>query len=55
MDDISSWDKAAWLPVLKESINVKVTVVFQDPLEKGLRAVLNFGHTIGHAWRAAGG
>ena len=49
MDDISSWDKAAWLPVLKESINVKVTVVAQDPLEKGLRAVLNFGHTIGHA------
>lgn len=38
-----------WLDMLKPSIEVKVKVVEEDPLEKGLRAVLNFGHTIGHA------
>ena len=31
------------------SAHVKCEVVRQDPKEKGLRKVLNFGHTIGHA------
>ncbi len=31
------------------SIEIKNEVVTQDPLEKGLRKILNFGHTIGHA------
>ena len=34
---------------LRASIAVKVRVVQEDPLEKGLRAILNFGHTVGHA------
>ncbi|MCC6460023.1 MAG: 3-dehydroquinate synthase [Saprospiraceae bacterium] len=38
-----------WLEVLRASIAVKVRVVTEDPLEKGIRALLNFGHTIGHA------
>ena len=38
-----------WLELLRASIAVKVRVVAEDPLEKGLRALLNFGHTIGHA------
>lgn len=33
----------------------KVEVVRQDPLEQGLRAILNFGHTAGHAIEAASG
>ena len=32
-----------------ESINIKKDVVSQDPREGGLRKILNFGHTIGHA------
>lgn len=40
-------------PVLEEmvlrSIQIKQAVVEEDPKEKGLRAILNFGHTIGHA------
>ena len=28
---------------------IKLSIVAQDPTEKGLRKVLNFGHTIGHA------
>src|SRR5690606_25755093 len=28
---------------------IKNEVVLQDPTEKGLRKILNFGHTLGHA------
>ena len=38
-----------WFDILLASISVKVRVVQEDPFEKGLRAILNFGHTIGHA------
>lgn len=40
---------ADWFDLLRASIAVKIRVVTEDPLEKGLRALLNFGHTIGHA------
>lgn len=35
--------------IIYRSIEIKNEVVNQDPLEKGLRKILNFGHTIGHA------
>ncbi len=35
--------------VVTRSINVKRVVVQEDPFEKGRRAVLNLGHTFGHA------
>jgi 3-dehydroquinate synthase len=35
--------------LIMESIVIKEQVVAQDPLEKGLRKSLNFGHTLGHA------
>ncbi|MBK7408578.1 MAG: 3-dehydroquinate synthase [Saprospirales bacterium] len=38
------WDK-----ILPRAIMVKKRIVEADPLEKGLRQVLNFGHTVGHA------
>jgi len=41
--------ESSWLETLRASIAVKVRIVQEDPLEKGLRAILNFGHTIGHA------
>lgn len=34
---------------IHRSVEIKHEVVTQDPLEKGLRKILNFGHTIGHA------
>ncbi len=37
----------AW--ILERAIRVKVRVVEEDPLERGRRAVLNLGHTFGHA------
>ena len=38
---------------LQASIQIKENVVSQDPREAGLRKVLNFGHTIGHAIESA--
>ena len=34
---------------LQASIQIKENVVSQDPHEAGLRKILNFGHTVGHA------
>ena len=38
-----------WTNVVTDSIRIKNKVVTQDPYEAGLRKILNFGHTIGHA------
>ncbi|MGC9349437.1 MAG: 3-dehydroquinate synthase [Anaerolineae bacterium] len=35
--------------LLARSIEVKIKVVEDDPFEEGRRAILNFGHTVGHA------
>lgn len=35
--------------VIERSLRIKKAVVEQDPTEQGLRRVLNFGHTVGHA------
>ena len=35
--------------LIRDSVVIKNEVVKQDPTEKGLRKVLNFGHTLGHA------
>jgi 3-dehydroquinate synthase len=34
---------------VKEAVSLKVDIVLKDPWESGLRKVLNFGHSIGHA------
>ena len=38
-----------WTKVVTDSIKIKTKVVTEDPKEGGLRKILNFGHTIGHA------
>lgn len=35
--------------VVKRAIAVKIKVIEDDPYEKGFRAALNLGHTVGHA------
>jgi 3-dehydroquinate synthase len=42
-------DDGTALQLVQRSIEIKVKVVRQDERESGLRKVLNFGHTIGHA------
>ncbi len=45
-------DKAALAQAVKRSCEIKAWVVGQDEREQGLRAILNFGHTFGHAIEA---
>ena len=47
--DITSPDADTLLPLLQYSVGIKQRIVEQDPQEKGLRKVLNLGHTVGHA------
>ena len=42
-------DERALTGLIAESVRIKASVVAQDERESGLRKVLNFGHTIGHA------
>ncbi|HUK33676.1 MAG TPA: 3-dehydroquinate synthase [Vicinamibacterales bacterium] len=42
----------ALTPIIAESCRIKATVVAQDEKESGLRRILNFGHTAGHAIEA---
>ncbi len=39
--------------IIRRSLDIKRDVVEKDPTEKGLRRVLNFGHTLGHAIEGA--
>lgn len=38
-----------WQQLVNHSVSIKSKVVEEDPKEKGLRKILNFGHTVGHA------
>jgi len=44
-----------WDEVISRAMAVKIAVIEQDPYEKGQRAVLNLGHTVGHAVELASG
>jgi 3-dehydroquinate synthase len=43
------WVKANLEDVVKHAMAVKIQVIEEDPYEKGDRAKLNLGHTVGHA------
>ena len=43
------WQQHNWSEIIEHSVRVKSTVVAQDFKEGGLRKILNFGHTVGHA------
>jgi shikimate kinase/3-dehydroquinate synthase len=43
------------LPIVRRAIEAKVRVVRDDERERGPRALLNLGHTVGHALEAHGG
>ena len=38
-----------WQRLVAHSVKIKGAVTRKDPKEKGLRKILNFGHSIGHA------
>jgi 3-dehydroquinate synthase len=43
------FDQLPWEELIRHSVVFKATVTVEDPYEKGLRKILNTGHTIGHA------
>ncbi len=43
------FEEQNWPDLIAHSVEIKKKVVTEDPTEKGLRKILNFGHTIGHA------
>ncbi len=49
LDALLRRDRTALAHAVKRSCEIKALVVGQDERESGLRAVLNFGHTFGHA------
>lgn len=52
MDAVLAREPAALAHVVRRSCEIKAWVVGQDEREAGLRAILNFGHTFGHAIEA---
>ena len=52
VDALVARDKAALAHAVRRSCEIKAAVVGQDERESGLRAILNFGHTFGHAIEA---
>jgi 3-dehydroquinate synthase len=55
MDRLLARDVDAMAHAVKRSCEIKAWVVAQDEREGGLRAILNFGHTFGHAIEAGMG
>jgi len=57
ISDAAQWDiirgrslqNQDWDSLLRHSVEFKARVTTEDPKEKGLRKILNTGHTIGHA------
>ncbi len=49
MDALLTGDRAAMAHAVRRCCEIKADVVGQDEREGGVRAILNFGHTFGHA------
>ncbi len=46
------WSYEVLSDTIRHSVEIKNQIVTKDPQEKGLRKVLNFGHTAGHAFES---
>jgi len=55
LERVRAGDLGAILAAVTIAAEVKGGIVSQDPREAGLRELLNFGHTMGHAYEAASG
>lgn len=53
IDKILSLDSEILKRTIKRSCEIKASIVAEDEKEKGLRKILNYGHTIGHAMESA--
>lgn len=55
MAELLGRDHAALVYAIKRSCEIKAEIVAQDETEGGIRAILNLGHTFGHAIETASG
>jgi 3-dehydroquinate synthase len=55
LDKLLARDREALIHAVRRSCEIKAWVVGQDEKESGLRAILNYGHTFGHAIEAGMG
>lgn len=46
---VIEWNTVDFEELVNHSIKIKDRITSEDPTEKGLRKILNFGHTLGHA------
>ncbi len=53
MEKINSLDAGVLEQIVYRSVSIKAEVVAEDELDMGLRNILNYGHTIGHAVESA--
>lgn len=53
--EVLNLDSNALRHIIRRSCEIKASVVSKDERESGLRSILNFGHTIGHAIETATG
>jgi 3-dehydroquinate synthase len=53
LDKIKSLDNKALEEIVFRSAKIKVEIVEKDEKDLGLRAILNYGHTVGHAIESA--
>jgi 3-dehydroquinate synthase len=53
MDQIKAGNKTALEEIIFRSAEIKAEVVAKDERDLGLRAILNYGHTVGHAVESA--
>lgn len=52
-DKVKALDNDTLIKMSNRNCSIKASVVIKDEKENGLRAILNFGHTIGHAVESA--
>ena len=55
LEAILAREESALLACLAGAVRVKAAIVSEDPREGDRRRLLNFGHTLGHAFEAASG
>ena len=53
LDRIKSLDEKALEEIVFQSVKIKAEIVEKDEKDLGLRSILNYGHTIGHAIESA--